>query len=233
MYDINTSLPIGYARTDDVPEPQVNVMLTDESQNITQGQTLMLDWHNRFTHLNFARIQQVLCHVPFTPNKSDGDTKCEHPKCHICEVAKANRRAKRLTLQTKTTKRDGALNDGDLKVGNRVLVDHFESHLLGSTYASYGKPSSTKYVGGALLMEHISGVVHIEHQVGFSAVKTIRVKQSFELICMDMELWSNITSLPMAPLRQTISWLVYTRHKNCCDFAVPTPTIKTAWQRER
>jgi hypothetical protein len=34
-------------------------------------------------------------------------------------------------------------------------------------------------------MEHASGLVHCEHQVGFSAGEKIRGKQSFEKMCID------------------------------------------------
>jgi hypothetical protein len=40
-------------------------------------------------------------------------------------------------------------------------------------------------VGGALLVEHASGMIHFEHQVGFSAVETIRAKKSYERLCME------------------------------------------------
>jgi hypothetical protein len=40
-------------------------------------------------------------------------------------------------------------------------------------------------VGGYLFVEHASGMIHCEHQVGFSAVETIRAKQSYERVCMD------------------------------------------------
>jgi hypothetical protein len=59
-------------------------------------------------------------------------------------------------------------------------VDHFESRLNVRTYNSYGRPSSTQYVGDALFVEHASGYIKCDHQVGFSAVETIRVKQNFE-----------------------------------------------------
>jgi hypothetical protein len=65
-------------------------------------------------------------------------------------LAKAKRRANKSSLQEKNTERDGALKTGNLKVGARVSLDHFESRLLGITYDSYGKPSSTKFKGGSL-----------------------------------------------------------------------------------
>jgi hypothetical protein len=56
---------------------------------------------------------------------------------------------------------------------------------LGRTYDSYGKTSSTKFKGGALFVEHASGLVHCEHQVGFSAGETTCGKQKIEKMCMD------------------------------------------------
>jgi hypothetical protein len=100
-------------------------------------------------------------------------------------LAKSKRRAKKPSLQTKTIKRDGALKTGNLKVGARVSLDHFESRLLGRTYDSYGKPSSTKLKGGAHYVEHASGLVHCENEVGFTAGGTIRGKQKNEKMCMD------------------------------------------------
>jgi hypothetical protein len=184
-YDDRSSLPIGYAHTGAVPEPQVNVALINENENLSEGQKLLLEWRNRFGHLNFPRFQQVLRHVPFIAKKFGPAVRCDAPKCHTCEIAKAKRRARKSTLQTKVTERDGALASGHVKVGARVSVDHFESRLQGRTYDSYGKPSSTKFVGGALFVDHASGMIHCEHQVGFSSVETIRAKQSYERLCME------------------------------------------------
>jgi hypothetical protein len=92
--------------------------------------------------------------------------------CHTCELVKAKRRSRKSSLQTKTAERDGALKTVNLKVGARVSLDHFESRLLGRTYDSYGKPSSNKFKGGELYVEHASGEI-------------ICGKQSFEKMCMD------------------------------------------------
>jgi hypothetical protein len=168
-YDIRSSIQIGYARTGPDLNPQVNTVLSTENQNMSDSQKLLLDWHNIFAHLNFARVQQVLRDIPFIANKFGNATKCEPPMCHTCELAKSKRRAKKSSLQTKTTERDGALKTVNVKVGARVSLDHFESILLGRTYDSYDKPSSTKFKGGAIYVEHDSVLVHCEHQVGFSS----------------------------------------------------------------
>ena len=70
-----------------------------------------------------------------------------------------------------------------LKPGTQVSVDHFESRQLGRTFDSYGKASSDTYKGGCIFVDHGTGyTIHVEHQLGFSAVKTVWAKQNFELI---------------------------------------------------
>ena len=65
-----------------------------------------------------------------------------------------------------------------------MSVDHFESSLLGRTFDSYGKASSTTYKGGCIFVDHCSGYLHVKHQLGFSAVKTVGAKQAFEQLAM-------------------------------------------------
>jgi hypothetical protein len=121
---------------------------------------------------------------PFRQKEVDA-FKCDHPRCHTCELAKAKRRAKRSTVQAKTTERDGSLKAGDTKVVSRVSIDHFEVRLKGRTCDSFGKPSSVTFKGSALFIDRASMCVHCEHQVGLSAVETIRAKQSYERFCVD------------------------------------------------
>jgi hypothetical protein len=90
-YDTRSSLPIGYAHTGQAPEPQVNVTLIDENQNLNEGKKPLLEWHNRFGHLNFPRVQQVLRNVPFIAKKYARTVRCDPPKCHTCQLAKAKR----------------------------------------------------------------------------------------------------------------------------------------------
>jgi len=56
---------------------------------------------------------------------------------------------------------------------------------LGHTFDSYGGPSADKFVGGCIFVDHASGFLHVEHQVGFSAVETIWATQNFEKLCLD------------------------------------------------
>jgi hypothetical protein len=184
-HDTHSSLPVGCVQNGEAPELQVNVTLIDDNQNFTKGQKLLLEWLNRVGHLNFPRIQQVLWHIPFITTKFATMVRCDPPECHTCQLANARRRPKKASLQTRMEERDGALKSGDLKVGSKFSVDHFESHILGKTYDSFDKPSSTQFVGGDLFIDNASGLIHCDHQLGFSAVETIRAEQSSERRCTD------------------------------------------------
>jgi hypothetical protein len=74
---------------------------------------------------------------------------------------------------TKSKMEHSSLSTWILGPGSRVSVDHFESRLLGWTRDSYGKPSSDKYKGGCIFVDHGTGYLHVEHQLGFSAVETL------------------------------------------------------------
>jgi hypothetical protein len=191
-YDDRNSLPIGYARTGIVVttkgfDPQMNLsLMDDQNQNMTTGQKLLLHWHHRFGHLNFVAVQRILRAVPFLSTKFESASKCDllTMKCSICEFAKGHRRAKKSTTSVPNDQRSGALKVNHLKPGVQVSVDHFESRLLGRTFDSYGKASSATYKGGCIFIDHCSGFMHVEHQLGFSAVETVRAKQAYEQMAM-------------------------------------------------
>ena len=49
--------------------------------------------------------------------------------------------------------------------------------MPGRTFDSYEKVSADTYKGGCIFVDQISGFIHVEHQVGCSAVETISAKQ--------------------------------------------------------
>ena len=191
-YDHRNHLPIGYATVgDDVPQlinPQANLTIFDDTnQNITAGHRLLMNWHGRFGHLNFPAVQRILRQFPFVSVKFAAASKCDLTdfRCEICQYAKAHRRTTHGKRTQVNKERDGSLRAEHLAPGARVSVDHFESRLLGRTRDSYGKPSSDKYKGGCIFVDHGTGYLHVEHQLGFSAVETIRAKQSFESMAFE------------------------------------------------
>ena len=181
-YSSDSNLPIAHATTVTHDHSnQVNLTLLDETnQNLTAGQKLLLEYHYRFGHTNMPLVQQILRSEGFPAGKYAAASKCQVPKCSICEFAKGHRRSTRGHIHTPTPTRDGNLKINDLRPGNTVSVDHFESRLKGRTFDSFGKATSDKYIGGCIFVDHASGYVHIEFQLGFSAIETIRAKQNFE-----------------------------------------------------
>jgi hypothetical protein len=192
---IETHLPIGYAligaEMSTVAHSHANLaILDDANQNMTSGQKLLLHWHYRFGHLNLPSVQRILRAAPFLINKFGPASKCalHSIKCTICAYAKAHRRPTASNAgMTSSSVHDatiGALKADHLKPGAQVSVDHFESRILGRTFDSYGKVSSNSFKGGCIFVDHCTGIFHIENQLGFSAVETIRAKQAFELMSL-------------------------------------------------
>ena len=76
---------------------------------------------------------------------------------------------------------DGTLKRGALRPGVQVTIDHLESRIHGRTFNTYGGPVADKFAGGCNFVYFL----HVEHQVGFSAVKTVRAKQNSECLCVE------------------------------------------------
>jgi hypothetical protein len=80
--------------------------------------------------------------------------------------------------------RIGGLKAEHLRPGIQVSVDHFESRLLGCTFDSFGKASSPTYKGRCIFINHSSGFLFVEPQLGFSTLESIRSKQAFESMAL-------------------------------------------------
>jgi hypothetical protein len=191
-YDPRSFLPIGYAAISSPTYIQTNLSIHhEENQNLTSVQKLLLHWHDRFGHLNLPAVQRILRAPPFIIAKFREASKCsiQTLRCSICQYAKHHRKALPSTTVSTHTLPDlnaitGSLKRNHLRPGAKISVDHFESRILGRTFDSFEKLSSEMFKGGCIFIDHASGFVHIEHQIGFSAIETIRAKQSFEQLAL-------------------------------------------------
>jgi hypothetical protein len=188
-YEETTFLPVGLAwnanDSSNLMHPSANLCITDDAnQNLTPSQKLLLSWHYRFGHRNLQFVQHLLRLPVFNSAKFLGAAKADLPKCAICEYAKGHARSTSGNQQSTNPVTDGTLKDGNLRPGNRVSADHFESRLKGRTYSSFGRTTSDQYVGGCIFVDHMSGYLHVEHQLGFSSSETIRAKQNFEQLAL-------------------------------------------------
>jgi hypothetical protein len=90
-------LPIAEVLVCPEPAPKVNLgdILDDSNENLTGA------------HLNFQSLQSVLRIVSFLVKRFAAAVKCAPPKCEVCELAKAKRRANNAKTKTKDPERDG------------------------------------------------------------------------------------------------------------------------------
>jgi hypothetical protein len=191
---------------------KVNFALTNEgNQNIGADPKLLLNWHFRFGHLNLPAVQRILRAFPFTANRFASASKCNtlDLKCEICQYSKGHRRSTNSSTITANPERTGALTAEHLGPGVRVSVDHFESRLLGRTFDSYGKPSADTYKGGCIFVDHGTGYIQVEHQLGFSAVETIRAKKTMSNRQWTMVSLYNPISLTVEHSKQTLLFNIF------------------------
>jgi hypothetical protein len=184
-YEDTTFLPVALAWNADqsstVIHPCANLSITDDdNQNLSPSQKLLLRWHYRFGHRNLPFVQHLLCLPIFSGVKFLAAAKADLPKCAICEYAKAHTHPTSGNKQSTNSTTDGTLKDGNLRPGYKVSADHFESRMKERTYSSFGKTTSDQYIGGCIFVDHMSGYIHVEHQLGFSSSETIQAKQNFE-----------------------------------------------------
>ena len=185
-YDPNNHLPIAVAKNLSGSQAQINLTVLDESnQNLTAAQKLLLVWHARFGHKGFSTLQRILRLFPFGSERFKSASQCVIPRCEVCEYSKAHRQPTYGHKQIINPETSGSLKRGDLTPGSSISVDHFESRLRGRTLTSLGRSSSDSYVGGCIFVDHMSGYIHVEEQLGFSGSETIRAKQSFEKFALD------------------------------------------------
>ena len=182
-YHERSFLPISYATNALSSDHQVNLsILSEDNQNLTPAQKLLLSWHYRLGHKYMGFIQQLFrsLNSVFCGDKFVAASRCIQPKCEICQYAKAKRRPLKGSVRKLDGQVTGSCKANHLRPGQTVSVDHFESRLKGRTYTSFGKTTSSQYVGGCIFVDHMSSKMHVEHQLGFSASETIRTKQNFE-----------------------------------------------------
>ena len=129
-YDARSHLPVAIAKNlSSEGAVQANLcILNDANQNLTPSQKLLLLWHARFGHKNFPAIQRIFRAVPFLSERFLRASRCQIPRCEVCEYAKAHRTSTQGNSQSTNKLTDGSLKTNDLCPGSSISVDHFESN---------------------------------------------------------------------------------------------------------
>jgi hypothetical protein len=163
-----------------------NMCVIDEgNQNLTENQKELLKWHFKLGHMGLDWVQW-LGREGFLPKTV---ANFERSVCASCCIGAGQRRPTgkgKHTQQPKSKGGSGYIKAGDCTPGQRVSIDHYESHVKGRLWRSYGKTRQEQmYCGGTIFVDHTSGLIHVEHQVSFGAMDTLVAKKSFERMALN------------------------------------------------
>ena len=98
--------------------------------------------------------------------KEPAQLHCDLPCCEACQCAKARKKSTgSKTMKVKEEKVDTIRAD-DLKPGERISVDQYESSIRGRRLETRGQErQSYRYCGGTLFYNHASGRLFNYHQI--------------------------------------------------------------------
>ena len=164
--------------------------------NLTDAQKRLKLDHDRLGHLSMQLIQKLYQPEDLTSPDFDGhptsglpcllardsaQLRCQIPLCEACEVARARKRPTGATIKKPNLEVTDGIRAEDLKPGDCVSVDQYESSVRGRRPETKGREKwDYKYCGGTLFYDHASGRIFVHHQTSLSAHETILAKQAFE-----------------------------------------------------
>ncbi len=78
------------------------------------------------------------------------------------------------------------MKQDNLFAGQKIAVNHFVCSTRGRLFTSKGKTSENEmYCGGCIFVDHATGHLHMKFQKHLNTHETLKVKESFELMCHD------------------------------------------------
>ncbi len=149
-YDQKSRLPI--LCTIDGTKAFTAEFTSDTAGVLSKNQLLLLRWHQRLSHLNFAHIQDLSRqgHLP------KALAHCEPPVCKSCQFGKAHSRPVASAEKAKP------IDANDLNPGDCVSVDQIESSEPGYVDVHTGKPTTAKYHAASLYTDHASRFMYLK-----------------------------------------------------------------------
>ena len=152
-----------------------------DNQNLSPSQKELLRWHFRLGHIGFNHVRWLIRSGFLSCSNPKAVANCEAVKCACCEYGTASKRSHGSTVTRQRKEKEMELKKEDLLPGQRVSVDHYQSTQPGRLYSSRGGVGpKSRFVGGAVFVDHASGLIKVMHQVSLDAVETIKSKLFFE-----------------------------------------------------
>ena len=172
-YDSRSHLPISLAKNhipgqaEISPEVHLSGVLSDTNTNLSPARILLLHWHCQLVHKSMIRVQSLFRAVPLLSAKFLAASRCVLHLCEYYQYDKSHKQSTNGSVKSKRENTDGDIYDGNLRAGNLVSVDHFESRLKGRTYISRSDLAAETYVGGCVFVDPMSSLLYVERQFEF------------------------------------------------------------------
>jgi hypothetical protein len=139
-------------------------------QNLTNKQKLLLRWHNRLSHMNFSKLQD-LARQGKLPKTILG---CDPPLCRSCQFGKAHRRP------TASPAMAHSIDAENLQPGDKISVDQLQSSTPGYVDVFKGKPATAKYHAASVYVDHASRYTYIKCHFSTGSQEALEGKYRFE-----------------------------------------------------
>ena len=161
--------------------------------NLSEPEKELLRWHQRLGHLDFKRIQFLLRSgaLCLSPSKRALHTQAakltQMPRCAACQFGKQTARPMKgmATHGTAVTDRSPVIKQDKLLPGQQVCIDHFVCTTKGVTLTSRGGANAPGYMGGCIMVDCASGLIHVEFQRHLNTHETLDGIEAFERMCLD------------------------------------------------
>jgi hypothetical protein len=140
------------------------------SPNTSGALSLLLRWHQRLSHLNFAQLQ----HLSRQGRLPKALANCEPPICKSCQYGKAHRRP------VAPPGKAQPIDSNNLHPGDCVSVDQIESSEPGYVDVHTGKPTNAKYHAASLYTDHASRFMFLKCHYSTGGKEAIDGKRRFE-----------------------------------------------------
>jgi len=163
-------------------------LVGDSNKNLTPQTKHWLRWHYKLGHLAFEHVR-LLGRGSFLDSLALGmfkDPAQGTPRCGACCFGKQQRTPDNVKTSSQRPSTVGTLKSEQLEPGDRIFTDQLESRIKGRRLHTAGRePEHDRFCGSSVFCDAASGMIHVEHQVTFSANDTIMAKNGFERFCKE------------------------------------------------